>query len=181
MAPTEPTSPPNKRKRGSDQGPSRPSPSLRAAPGPLEEQQPQQQPPAQNSPPYDDGLSQIIAHNNGGHAPLPPSGPNTSVAETAQAALTHYQVPASFEPNTQAPADPANPFGGLEHSQFGLDMGKDGHPSHAQQSSGHHSPGGLKPPVGSEEWHRIRRDNHKEGKRTSDTDKYTIANSSSGT
>jgi hypothetical protein len=151
-----------KRKRGgADHGARRPSPAARAgASSTLDD----------HSAAFDDsGLREIIAHNNGTHATS--NGPSTTgAAETAAAALdsslTHYQVPASFEPGAQQPNDPNNIFS-LDHAAaFGLDPLKDSTNSpHEGQSTSHGPPSGSKPAVGSDEWHRIRRDNHKEVER----------------
>lgn len=119
-------------------------------------------------------LRELIAHNSQGLH----NGGQPSVAETAQAALTHYQVPASFESNNAGQ-------GGDHNGTFATDSGfleqlKEAgqslpaappppphpHPHpHASQSPSIPVSGGsnLKPAVGSDEWHRIRRDNHKEG------------------
>ena len=152
----------NKRKRGGgDQGPARPSPASRTAAAALEEQT---APPQTN---YDEGaLSQIIAHNNGDDTHAIHNGPNTTVAETAAAALTQYQVPASFEPGAQSNSEQSIPFT-LESGGFTLDQLKDPSqqaPQTPQQGTPQTPATGAKPPVGSDEWHRIRRDNHKEGK-----------------
>jgi hypothetical protein len=165
MAPAEPS---GKRKRpAADNGIQRTSPASRgsnaavsaaaaAASAAVAAQE------AQGMDSYDEqALNQLIAHNNGELQ----NGGQHNPTETAQAALTHYQVPASFETG-HAPGPH------VDHSQhFNMDHSfgdlKDVSPQQPQQQQSNvqqASPGGSKPPVGSDEWHRVRRDNHKEGK-----------------
>jgi len=102
-------------------------------------------------------IRQLLAHNNGELQ----NGGQHNATETAQAALTHYQVPPSFETG-----HPTGSHG--DHDQhFNLDDSfgdlKDPSIQQPQQSGGQQS-GSVKPPVGSDEWHTVRRNNHKEGK-----------------
>jgi hypothetical protein len=99
-----------------------------------------------------------------------------SASDTATAALAQYHtmsVPQPTEntfmhqpteggdrisatPADQTPVQRSGSFGDMEVSGPNGDASS---PSGAQAT-----PGGSKPSVGSEEWHKVRRDNHKEGK-----------------
>jgi transcriptional regulator CBF1 len=124
----------------------------------------------QHSNPY----SQL--HQNGGTNA-------TNSSDTAAAAL-HYSmtVPQATELSFQTQSSGGEgdrPLGAsfnIEgHGAHGLgDFGLDALKGGAQGNAGgaDHSPTGTpghKPPVGSEEWHKIRRDNHKEGSSTNAT------------
>jgi hypothetical protein len=100
-------------------------------------------------------FEQILAHNNASAAAAAREAANgggggggSALPTLAKgpAPLTQYQVPASFE------------------SQGALD---DGFASALKDAgdvlAGGGGDGAAKPVVGTEEWHRIRRDNHKEG------------------
>ena len=137
-------------------------------------------------------LAEALAqHNAGGdHAFHDAGGSNgQSATDTASAAL-HYSmtVPTSTEATFMAqntndtperPSDPSIDLGNATNVQqdsstfsneYSLDSLKDGTrqtPQQQQQqgSGGEGSPtsGSAKPTVGTEEWHKVRRDNHKEG------------------
>jgi hypothetical protein len=162
-----------KRKRGvGDAGAGRPSPSIRsnvassvAAAAATAAAAAQEVSLPMDS--YDESaISQLIAHNNG---ELQNGGQPGATPETAQAALTHYQVPPSFE--TGAAGGP----GGDPNGPFSMEAGfvdqlKEASAQAAssitpQQGTPQTPASNPKPPVGSEEWHRIRRDNHKEGEK----------------
>src|ERR1700761_1553360 len=119
---------------------------------------------------YDESaISQLIAHNNG---ELQNGGQPGATPETAQAALTHYQVPPSFEtvPTGGSAGDPNGPFS-MESGFVDQLKEASAHPATPitpQQGTPQTSSSNPKPPVGSDEWHRIRRDNHKEGKSIQD-------------
>jgi transcriptional regulator CBF1 len=160
MAPGDPIA--AKRKRGVvDLGPSRPSPALRGASAVSSAASlaasaaAAAQEAAVPMDSYDEAtIGQLLANSNG---ELQNGG--QSATETAQAALTHYQVPPSFEALPTGGTDPNNPF-----SMDLIDQLKDaGAASHTPQHANSQSSQNPKPVVGSEEWHRIRRDNHKEG------------------
>ncbi|KAK3066326.1 hypothetical protein LTS18_001815 [Coniosporium uncinatum] len=109
----------------------------------------------------------LTQHNNGDAHPN--GGGNASAAtDTAAAALTAYgnmTVPQPTEMSfaNQPTQGTSDSFNMGQNSDFGLDaLGN-------QQSAGDQSPSGPgsanKPAVGSEEWHKVRRDNHKEVER----------------
>jgi hypothetical protein len=157
MAPSES----NKRKRGAgDGGGPRQSPSIRnaAAAAAAAVAAANQQSQSEVDQQFEDNLSQLI---NNATNDVPNGAGQPSAAQTAQAALTHYQIPTSFE-NAGTSQDgtgvSAGHFG-MEHA-FPLGSVKDSDQSVQTDSQ---SVPQAKPPVGSEEWHRIRRDNHKEG------------------
>ena len=86
-------------------------------------------------------------------------GTNTAASDTAAAAL-HYPITGDASFQTQGSA------GDYGDNGYGLDTLKE---SPTQGATSQHSPGATggsssKPTVGSEEWHKIRKDNHKEGK-----------------
>lgn len=146
----------SKRKRAAaDQGQSRPSPNARTSESAAGADEPA---PASS---YDEGqLSQLLAQSSGSHGQ---TGPNTSIAETAAAALTNYQVPASFESAGQSNTDSNIPFG-MEGGSFSMELKEPQSAQHGSEQPNPQPPVAVaKPPVGSDEWHRIRRDNHKEG------------------
>jgi transcriptional regulator CBF1 len=152
-----------KRKRGNaDQGTSRPSPSIRAVAAAAAVAAANQQADADQQA-FEENLSQLIAHNVAQHDLQNGGAPTTSAspAQTAQAALTHYQVPTSFDsPSgvTGTQAGTPSHFS-IDHA-FPLSGLKDADQDSAAAPD---TPSQTKPPVGSDEWHRIRRDNHKEG------------------
>jgi hypothetical protein len=102
---------------------------------------------------------------------------NQSMGETAAAAIAHYQMTVpqatelSFQPQSSTDNSSFN-MGDHHQSQgmqdFSLEALKAAtSTSRTGQSSGNDSPPAStshKPTVGSEEWHKVRRDNHKEGK-----------------
>lgn len=166
----------NKRKRDTrDQGPtsSRPAPATNASSNDLSDQATASFLSAHNSAANDEDMQQEFnVHQNGG-------ANTSSVGDTAAAALAYHQmtVPQATELSFQ-------PQSGGEGSSFGMG-------DHHQQQSGmqdfslealkaatqtprsgqaatNESPpntSGHKPQVGSEEWHKVRRDNHKEVER----------------
>jgi transcriptional regulator CBF1 len=149
----------NKRKRGgAESGVSRPSPALRSGATPAQED-------ASELEHYDEGaLSQLIAHNSGNHEHHQ-NGGESNATDTAAAALNHYQLGAA----TTAYETPST---GADDSSLSLNVNPGGSFSDAFLKAGPGPVddipsalrGAAKPPVGSEEWHKIRRDNHKEGK-----------------
>lgn len=149
----------NKRKRGGgESGVSRPSPALRSGAALPQDVSSEMEH-------YDEGaLSQLIAHNNGNHEHHQ-NGGESNATDTAAAALNHYQMGAA----TTAYETPST---GGDDSSLSLNVNPGASFSDAFLKAGpgpvDDMPGGLrgagKPPVGSEEWHKIRRDNHKEGK-----------------
>jgi hypothetical protein len=162
---------PGKRKRGAgDTGARRASPHLRGTAAAAAAAAVSAAAAAQEASASMDGydehaLSQLIAHNN---AELQ-NGGHSSVTETAQAALTHYQVPPSFEPGASSGAPHGDPNGPFSIESNFVDQLKE-----ATEHGASHTPqvpqpqtqtpiANPKPQVGSDEWHRIRRDNHKEG------------------
>jgi len=167
MAPGD-HAPPPKRKRGpTDAGANRSSPALRgaAAAASAAAQAAQQVSAPLDS--YDEhALRELIAHNTGGDLQ---NGNQQSVTETAQAALTHYQVPPSFEtgPSPGGQGDPNNPFNMDQGfaDQLKEATGQGANPRTPQQGTALATSSAPKPPVGSDEWHRVRRDNHKEVER----------------
>jgi hypothetical protein len=142
----------NKRKRGSleQQDSGRQAPGAVAADAPELTQ-------------YEDGgLSQLIAHNNAeGH--MNGGNPNQSATDTATAALAYTHGLPDLQFTTQTTADNNDGFQG--GASFTLDALKDGsqgaNPTQVSPTSAPSS--ATKPPVGSDEWHKVRRDNHKEG------------------
>lgn len=99
-------------------------------------------------------MDQLTAFNSN-QDPQQNGNNNPAASDTAAAAL-HYPIGGDTSFQTQGPTG--------EYPDTGyLDTLKES-PTQAQTQ---HSPGGgsgAKPAVGSEEWHKIRKDNHKEGK-----------------
>lgn len=168
-----PAETPSKRKRGAaDHGMARPSPASRAAAAAsaaaaavaaAHEHH-------EHVDSFDEAqINQLIAHNKGHHHPITQengAGPSpaasaeaaavAAASATAQAALTHYQVPQSFDGSSSQHHDPTDSDGfGMAHGAYALDQLKEA----AQIVDAD----GNKPVVGSDEWHRVRRNNHKEG------------------
>jgi len=102
---------------------------------------------------YEDGsaLQELLRHNAEG---AQMNGGNQSATDTAAAALSYSHG----LPDLQFSQSTGDNDASFQGTGFSLDALKDG----AGQSSPT-APGGAKPPVGSEEWHKVRRDNHKEG------------------
>jgi len=110
-------------------------------------------------------LSALAQHNN-------QNGGNANVSDTAAAALSHHfsmTVPQATELSFQSQAS-----GGDNNASFNMDdnnahigdYGLDALKEGTQHQTGDGSPpsgSAHKPAVGSEEWHKVRRDNHKEG------------------
>lgn len=161
----------NKRKREArDQGPN----TNRSAPGTtndLSDQATASFLAAHNASNDDDMQQQFDVHQNGGA---------TNAPDTAAAALAYHQMTVpqatelSFQP--QASSGDGSSFGMGDHHQqqqgmqdFSLEALKAATSgSRGGQSAGNDSPPSTsahKPPVGSEEWHKVRRDNHKEVER----------------
>lgn len=118
-------------------------------------------------------------HNGDDHAPPPPNAPDPSDAtSTAAAALAGIYptmtVPQSTDLSFASSASAGDPDRNLDPS-FGMTEHDGGHPHHPHGRSSFDlagprpmtAPGrdanAPKPAVGSDEWHRVRRDNHKEG------------------
>lgn len=130
----------NKRKRGTVDDPShRPAPGYKAS----DEVQPYVE---------DTAMNQLSAFNEGQQN----GGANAAASDTAAAALqVHYPIAGDASFQTQGST------GG--YADTGYELNQPGSDDAPQMS-----PGGTtssKPQVGSEEWHKIRKDNHKEGKR----------------
>jgi len=99
-----------------------------------------------------------------------------SASDTATAALAQYHTMSVPQPteNTfmhqpteggdRVSATPADQTPGVQRSGSFGDMEVSGPNGDASSPTGTQAtPGGSKPSVGSEEWHKVRRDNHKEG------------------
>lgn len=99
-----------------------------------------------------------------------------SASDTATAALAQYHTMSVPQPteNTfmhqpteggdRVSATPADQTPGVQRSGSFGDMEVPGPNGDASSPTGTQAtPGGSKPSVGSEEWHKVRRDNHKEG------------------
>ena len=101
-------------------------------------------------------MDQLTAFNSN-QDPQQNGGTNAAASEQAAAAL-HYPIAGDASFQTQGST------GDYPDTSYGLDTMKD---SPTQGQTSQHSPGGSgtpsKPAVGSEEWHKIRKDNHKEG------------------
>jgi hypothetical protein len=161
---------PSKRKRGAaDHGMARPSPASRAAAA-ASAAAAAVAAAHESVDSFDEAqISQLIAHNKGHHHPAAQqngAGPSpaasaeaaavAAASATAQAALTHYEVPQPFGGANAQHHDPADTDGfGIAHGAYALDQLKEA----AQMADAD----GNKPVVGSDEWHRVRRNNHKEG------------------
>jgi hypothetical protein len=119
----------------------------------------------------DDDMAQSYdVHQNGGST--------SSVGDTAAAALAYHQmtVPQATELTFQAQTSGDGSFGMGDHHQqstgmqdFSLEALKaatqtGGRPGDSAPSDSPPQSASLKPQVGSEEWHKVRRDNHKEGR-----------------
>ncbi|EON61731.1 hypothetical protein W97_00947 [Coniosporium apollinis CBS 100218] len=128
-------------------------------------------------------FDQLAQHNSGEHG-MHQNGGSTQqdASNTAAAALSHYSmtVPQATELQfqTQTPSGeggrPLSASFNLSehdmHQQHGMPdfSGLDALKTGGQPSNSNDSPpnsGGNKPPVGSDEWHKVRRDNHKEVER----------------
>jgi transcriptional regulator CBF1 len=112
--------------------------------------------PAPDAPHGVDGsaMDQLSAFNTNADGTQQNGGNNTAASDTAAAALDY---PIISHANFQAQAA----GGDYGDNGYGLDTLKE-----SPTQGGQHSPGGgtpSKPTVGSEEWHKIRKDNHKEG------------------
>jgi hypothetical protein len=110
----------------------------------------------------DSAISQLIAHNQDAH---PNGGNAASASDTAAAALSHYQMGGGGDASFQTQGSAADASFGIGDSGYTLDQLKDS-TSQGQGPTSQQSPTGAtsaKPPVGSDEWHKVRRDNHKEG------------------
>lgn len=127
-----------------------------------QQQQQQLQQPDQQNPSHQRSNS----HNQG----LIPSASDTATAALAQFHTMSVPQPTentfmhqpteggdriSATPADQTPVQRSGSFGDMETSGPNGDASS---PSGAQAT-----PGGSKPSVGSDEWHKVRRDNHKEG------------------
>lgn len=129
-----------------------------------DEQPPQPQQPEQQTPNHQRSHS----HTQG----IVPSASDTATAALAQYHTMTVPQPTentfmhqptegaadrvSGTPVDQTPAQRTGSFGDVEGS--GIQNGDASSPTGAQAT-----PGGSKPSVGSDEWHKVRRDNHKEG------------------
>jgi hypothetical protein len=127
------------------------------------DQQPQQQP-EQQSPNHQRSHS----HSQ--------QGVVSSATDTATAALAQYHTMSVPQPteNTfmhqpteggdRVSATPIDQTPGPRSGSFGEIDGNGQNGDASSPSGAQATPGGSKPSVGSEEWHKVRRDNHKEGK-----------------
>ncbi|KAF2791384.1 hypothetical protein K505DRAFT_66749 [Melanomma pulvis-pyrius CBS 109.77] len=130
---------------------------------------------AHNASTNDDEMQQQFdVHQNGG-------ANTSSVGDTAAAALAYHQMtvpqPTELSFQTQGSGGEGNSFGMGDHHQqqqtgmqdFSLEALKAATQTpRSGQAAVNDSPpntGGHKPQVGSEEWHKVRRDNHKEVER----------------
>ncbi|KAF9701028.1 hypothetical protein EKO04_000333 [Ascochyta lentis] len=159
----------NKRKRDTrDQGMNRPAPNMANAD--LTDQDAAFHLAAHNAGTNDD-MQQFDMHPNGG-------GNTSSVGDTAAAALAYHQmtVPQATELQFQTQATGGDgSFNMGDHQQqtsmqdFSLEALKaatqTGRPGQAANSDSPPQSASHKPPVGSDEWHKVRRDNHKEVER----------------
>jgi hypothetical protein len=158
----------SKRKRDTrDQGLSRPAPNSNTE---LADQVTANFLAAHNAGNDDDMQQQYDVHQNGGNT--------ASVGDTAAAALAYHQmtVPQATELQFQAQNSGDGSFGMGDHHQqstgmqdFSLEALKaatqtGGRSGQSAPSDSPPQSSSLKPPVGSEEWHKVRRDNHKEGR-----------------
>jgi hypothetical protein len=156
----------NKRKRDTrDQGLNRPAPNTTSD---LADQVTANFLAAHNAGADDDMQQQFDVHQNATNT--------ASVGDTAAAALAYHQmtVPQATELQFQTQGSGSDSFSmGDHHQQTGMqDFSLEALKAATQtgrsgQSAPSESPpqsATLKPPVGSEEWHKVRRDNHKEGK-----------------
>jgi hypothetical protein len=167
----------NKRKRDNrDQGPSRPAPSSSnnaSNTNDLSDQATASFLAAHNASTNDDEMQQQFdVHQNGGAS-------TASVGDTAAAALAYHQMtvpqPTELSFQTQGSGGDGASFGMGDHHQqqqtgmqdFSLEALKAAtqtpRSGQAVTSDSPPNTGGHKPQVGSEEWHKVRRDNHKEG------------------
>lgn len=125
-------------------------------------------------------FDQLAQHNAGEHNMHQNGGSNPQDASnTAAAALSHYSMTVpqatelSFQTQTSSgeggrPLSASFNLGEHDMQQHGMPdfSGLDALKTGGQGSNSNESPpntGSQKPPVGSEEWHKVRRDNHKEG------------------
>lgn len=157
----------NKRKRDTrDQGLNRPAPNSTSD---LADQVTANFLAAHNAGADDDMQQQFDVHQNGGNT--------ASVGDTAAAALAYHQmtVPQPTELQFQTQGSSGDSFGMGDHHQqsagmqdFSLEALKaatqSGRPGQSAPSESPPQSATHKPTVGSEEWHKVRRDNHKEGK-----------------
>jgi bHLH factor len=170
----------NKRKRDNrDQGPNRPAPSSSnnaSNSNDLSDQATASFLAAHNASTNDDEMQQFDVHQNGGAS-------TASVGDTAAAALAYHQMtvpqPTELSFQTQGSGGDGASFGMGDHHQqqqtgmqdFSLEALKAAtqtpRSGQAVTSDSPPNTGGHKPQVGSEEWHKVRRDNHKEGEITS--------------
>jgi hypothetical protein len=116
----------------------------------------------------DDMQQQFDVHQNGSNT--------ASVGDTAAAALAYHQmtVPQPTELQFQTQGSGNDSFSMGDHQQqtgmqdFSLEALKaatqTGRPGQAAPSDSPPQSSTHKPPVGSDEWHKVRRDNHKEGR-----------------
>lgn len=156
----------NKRKRDTrDQGINRPAPNSNSD---LADQATANFLAAHNAGTEDDMQQQFDVHQNGGNS--------SSVGDTAAAALAYHQmtVPQATELQFQTQNTGDGSFGMGDHHQqtgmqdFSLEALKaatqtGSRPGQSAPSDSPPSSATHKPTVGSEEWHKVRRDNHKEG------------------
>lgn len=163
----------NKRKRDTrDQGPttSRPAPSTNTgSSNDLSDQATASFLAAHNASTNEEDMQHFDVHQNGAST--------ASVGDTAAAALAYHQmtVPQATELSFQPQSGEGSSFGMGDHHQqqqtgmqdFSLEALKAATQTpRSGQATNNESPpntAGHKPPVGSEEWHKVRRDNHKEG------------------
>lgn len=119
-------------------------------------------------------ISQLLAHNNGQHNggsadhgldyKSHADQTQSASAQAAQAAL-QYDIGQSSGEQLPYPSHPPPGVGDSFLTSEGFAMDPTQQPGNQPGQSGSKSPsqGTHKPSVGSEEWHKVRRDNHKEG------------------
>lgn len=145
------------------------------------DQQPQQM---QQHQPEQQNQNHQRSHSHSQQGVLP------SASDTATAALAQYHTMSVPQPteNTfmhqptesgdRVSATPVDQTPGPRSGSFG-EMDANGQNGNASSPSGAQAtPGGSKPSVGSEEWHKVRRDNHKEGTLQSVRDHFSTLHKS---
>lgn len=157
----------NKRKRSSLDAPVRPAPGYNRSPGNANDMDFTDNPDGGMHLTEDD-FNALASHGGNQHTQSNGANMARDPSDTAAAALTAYNgmtVPQPTEmsfQNQPTAGDHGSFDMGGDHS-FGLGALKDPSTQGGSTSPTQGTPHN-KPAVGSEEWHRVRRDNHKEGK-----------------
>lgn len=113
-------------------------------------------------------LERLQQYNSMNRSDMSNGDEHANASSTAAAALSHFptmSVPQATEVSFQQPSDVdrnQNDFS-MDDNQMGQDsyIMQDNDNSQSPVSGGR---GNSKPAVGSHEWHKVRKDNHKEGK-----------------